>query len=416
MHMKEGKGSPSSHLKNAITYILNDEKTRGGDLVGGNSGVNGKEIFEAFLETKQFYQKEGKRQGYHFVISFEQFEATESQAYEVIENFCKKYFGDNYEYVFAIHNDKAHMHGHIIFNSVSRNTGNKFHSPNGDWGKNIQPLVDQCCMEQGLSPLAFDSTRKKGKHYAEYLAEKNSQISWKKIMVKDIDFAIAQSDSYFDFLVYMKKLGYEIRQGNSEVHGRYFTMKLVGGKKARRNYSLGVGYAMNDIKYKIEHKINERAYNNQWKRIKPTKLYSGYKKVNPYQLHRIRVLYQTARYQKRSIVKPLHASPYEIRKQLFSIEKMRESCRYLVRNNIRSEEELVARETHIKNQDVFLKADRKRAYQLKDSKEEIREITEEIRAIRNELKMIHYCRQPLENLNYRGVDVKKFTHITGRRI
>ena len=53
-HMKEvKKGHPSSHLKNAIRYILNPEKTEGMLLVGGNSGVTAEEVYRTFLATKE---------------------------------------------------------------------------------------------------------------------------------------------------------------------------------------------------------------------------------------------------------------------------------------------------------------------------------------------------------------------------
>ena len=37
----------------------------------------------------------------------------------VLEHFAKDVLGDDYEAVFAVHTDREHMHGHLIWNSVS---------------------------------------------------------------------------------------------------------------------------------------------------------------------------------------------------------------------------------------------------------------------------------------------------------
>lgn len=66
------------------------------------------------------------RQGYHFVISFEPGETDADEAYKITKEFAKKYLGENYDYVFATHTDKNHIHSHLIFNSVSRTDGYKY--------------------------------------------------------------------------------------------------------------------------------------------------------------------------------------------------------------------------------------------------------------------------------------------------
>ena len=84
------------------------------------------------------------------------------------KEFAKKYLGENYDYVFAIHTDKKHIHSHLIFNSVSRTDGYKYRYENGDWERYIQPVTDEICMEHGLKPLKFEENKKKGLSYAEW--------------------------------------------------------------------------------------------------------------------------------------------------------------------------------------------------------------------------------------------------------
>ena len=44
----------------------------------------------------------------------------------MLEHFAKNLLGDDYEAVYAVHTDKEHMHGHLIWNSVSMTTGKKY--------------------------------------------------------------------------------------------------------------------------------------------------------------------------------------------------------------------------------------------------------------------------------------------------
>ena len=39
--------------------------------------------------------------------------------------------------VYAVHNDKKHMHGHIVFNSVSFETGMKHECKKGEWKQDV---------------------------------------------------------------------------------------------------------------------------------------------------------------------------------------------------------------------------------------------------------------------------------------
>lgn len=140
-------------------------------------------------------------------------EATKEQAYNVIKDFCEEYLGENYDYVFAIHTDKEHMHGHIVFNSVSRTTGYKYRYEKGDWEKYIQPITDRICKKYGLPPLTYEKNNKIGKSYIAHSEEKKGRPNEEKIIRADIDYIIPLVKDWDDFIKQMKSLGYTIRQG-----------------------------------------------------------------------------------------------------------------------------------------------------------------------------------------------------------
>lgn len=77
-------------------------------------------VYQTFLRTKQLYEKPYGRQGYHYIIIFKPGEVKEEQVYKLVKRWCEEYLKDNYDYVFTLHNDHEHIHGHVIFNSVSR--------------------------------------------------------------------------------------------------------------------------------------------------------------------------------------------------------------------------------------------------------------------------------------------------------
>ena len=162
LNIMESEGrNPTTHLKNALEYIQNPDKTEECVLVGGINCLPDT-AFEQMEETKNIFNKTGKRQGYHVIISFSPEEkVTAEQAMYVLEHFAKDVLGDDYEAVYAVHTDREHMHGHLIWNSVSMTTGcqtahcgrQKLHF---DFGINTSPTVPYRHSPQALCGLTAD--------------------------------------------------------------------------------------------------------------------------------------------------------------------------------------------------------------------------------------------------------------------
>ena len=84
-----GNGYHGKHLKAAIDYIKNEEKTDGGRLVGG---INCQPDFayDKMKNTKVKFGKIDKRQAYHFIISFEEDNIDDDTAFKITERFAKE--------------------------------------------------------------------------------------------------------------------------------------------------------------------------------------------------------------------------------------------------------------------------------------------------------------------------------------
>ena len=210
LNIMESEGrNPASHLKNALEYIQNPDKTEECVLVGGINCLPDT-AFEQMEETKNIFHKTGKRQGYHVIISFSPEEkVTAEQAMYVLEHFAKDVLGDDYEAVYAVHTDREHMHGHLIWNSVSMTTGKKYNSPKSNWKNHLQPITNKYCDELGLSIMPAEYSRNP-KNISRDKWEK--EMSMKEIILRDAKMCAYAAGNVEHFKYLMKRLGYVFKK------------------------------------------------------------------------------------------------------------------------------------------------------------------------------------------------------------
>ena len=210
LNIMESEGrNPASHLKNALEYIQNPDKTEECVLVGGINCLPDT-AFEQMEETKNIFNKTGKRQGYHVIISFSPEEkVTAEQAMYVLEHFAKDVLGDDYEAVYAVHTDREHMHGHLIWNSVSMTTGKKYNSPKNNWKNHLQPITNKYCDELGLAIMPAEYSRNP-KNISRDKWEK--EMSMKEIILRDAKMCAYAAGNVEHFKYLMKRLGYVFKK------------------------------------------------------------------------------------------------------------------------------------------------------------------------------------------------------------
>ena len=210
LNIMESEGrNPASHLKNALEYIQNPDKTEECVLVGGINCLPDT-AFEQMEETKNIFHKTGKRQGYHVIISFSPEEkVTAEQAMYVLEHFAKDVLSDDYEAVYAVHTDREHMHGHLIWNSVSMTTGKKYNSPKSNWKNHLQPITNKYCDELGLSIMPAEYS-KNPKNIRRDKWER--EMSMKEIILRDAKMCAYASGNVEHFKYLMKRLGYVFKK------------------------------------------------------------------------------------------------------------------------------------------------------------------------------------------------------------
>ena len=210
LNIQESDGrNPASHLKNALEYIQNADKTEECVLVGSINCLPDT-AFEQMEETKNIFHKTGKRQSYHVIISFSPEEkVTAEQAMYVLEHFAKDVLGNDYEAVYAVHTDREHMHGHLIWNSVSMTTGKKYNSPKGNWKNHLQPITNKYCDELGLSIMPAEYS-KNPKNISRDKWEK--EMSMKEVILRDAKMCAYAAGNVEHFKYLMKRLGYVFKK------------------------------------------------------------------------------------------------------------------------------------------------------------------------------------------------------------
>lgn len=216
------EGNPAAHLKNALEYIQNPDKTEQCHLVGGVNCLPDS-AYEQMLDTKQVYGKSGKRQGYHVIISFPPKEmVTPEQARFVAEGFMGDVLCGEYEAVYGIHTDKEHTHIHIIWNSVNLVTGEKYYSPKGNWKNHLQPATNKYCEMLDLEIMPAEYAKNPvnmSKEKWEY------EQSFKNYILNDAKLCLSYAGSLEHFIFLMKRMGYEFK-GKDYLNVRIPGMKL----------------------------------------------------------------------------------------------------------------------------------------------------------------------------------------------
>ena len=106
-------------LEATIDYALNREKT---ERTCFETAVNcdRERVYQDMMDTKRRWGKaDRRRKGYHVIQSFAPGEITPEEAHAIGVELAQRLLGDRYEVVVSTHLNKAHLHSHLVFNSVS---------------------------------------------------------------------------------------------------------------------------------------------------------------------------------------------------------------------------------------------------------------------------------------------------------
>lgn len=218
-------------MRNVIEYVLRDDKVKQGyvEITGPYSAntINFDDIYRTWVNEKKLWDKDSGRMYAHNIISFHKDEqVTPEQVLEIGKEFCEQFF-PNHQCVIGVHQDKEHLHCHIVTNSVSYIDGLKLHQTKRDLEKQKE-FTNRLCLERGLT------VAEKGRHFDGSVIEQGELIAWSKdkynLLANDskksfvVDCAIAitetipESTSRDEFIIGMEEKGWSVQWEDNRKH------------------------------------------------------------------------------------------------------------------------------------------------------------------------------------------------------
>lgn len=318
LHTGKGRNF-SKAIRNVIGYVSNPKKTHHGELVTG-FGCNPETADGEFLLMKREYiAQTGRLRGkddviaYHLRQSFVPDEITPEEANRIGCELAKRFTHGQHAYVVATHEDRRHVHSHIIISAVNLDCDRKFRN---FWGssKAIRRLSDTLCIQNGLSII--EQPKGHSKSYNKWLGNE-AKTSQRDGLREALDAALARQPKDFEELLTMlQRGGWEVKRG------KRISLKGKGQERFKRLDSLGEDYSEAALRAIIagekEHHPREK------KTVQPMR------QVNL--LVDIQAKLQAGK-----------GAGYERWAKVFNLKQMAQTLNYLSENNLMNIEDLTAK-------------------------------------------------------------------------
>ena len=320
MPLHIGKGQTAGDaIKRVLGYIKAPMKTENGILVTSYGCTPQTAEAEFMLMRREYLTITGRRRGkndvlaYHLRQSFKPGEITPEEANRIGCELAKRFTHGQHAYVVATHEDRRHVHSHIIISAVNLDCDRKFRN---FWGssKAIRRLSDTLCIQNGLSII--EQPKGHSKSYNKWLGNE-AKTSQRDGLREAIDAALARQPKDFEELMTMlQRGGWEVKRG------KRISLKGKGQERFKRLDSLGEDYSEAALRAIIagekEHHPREK------KTVQPMR------QVNL--LVDIQAKLQAGK-----------GAGYERWAKVFNLKQMAQTLNYLSENNLMNIEDLTAK-------------------------------------------------------------------------
>ena len=407
---------PVRRLDRAVKYVMNKEKTTAVSLqdaldYAANRDKTEQSCFESsyactletaftdMRQTKERWHKSGGVQGYHLVQSFATGEVTPELAHQIAKGLADRVLGGRYEYVIGTHLNTGHIHSHIVWNSVSRIDGKKYHSNGKSYVMEIRAVSDELCRKYKLSVIDTENSNHVAKPYAEWLAEKNGQPTWRTAIRQDVDEAIQQSLTWRQFLNALERNGYEVRMGR-----KYPVLRPPGKERFVRFKTLGKRYTPEAIQTRILYPRSYRPYVENPPTIQHGRLHSGKKPRR--KLTGLRALYYRYLYELGALPRKPHRPSYAVRQDAYKLDQRIRQMEFLSKHNIDTLEQLETHRKALQTEIGQLQTKRKQLPKTDDVQSQHKSVNTVLKKLRQEERL---CRKIAEH----SIEVQQ--HLTEAR-
>ena len=395
---------PVRRLDRAVKYVMNKEKTTAVSLqdaldYAANRDKTEQSCFESsyactletafsdIRQTKERWHKSGGVQGYHLVQSFAAGEVSPELAHQIAKELAARVLGGRYEYVIGTHLNTGHIHSHIVWNSVSCVDGKKYRSNYKSYVTEIRAVSDALCRKYKLSVIDTENSNHVAKPYAEWMAEKNGQPTWRTAIRQDVDDAIQQSLTWRQFLGALEHKGYEVRMGR-----KYPVLRPPGKERFVRFKTLGKRYTPEAIRTRILYPRSYRPYVENPPTIQHGRLHSG---KNPHRkLTGLRALYYRYLYELGALPRKPSRSSYAVRQDAYKLDQRIRQVEFLSKHNIDTLEQLETYRKALQTEIGQLQTKRKQLPKTDDVQSQCESVNTALKQLRQEERL---CRKIAEH-------------------
>ena len=407
---------PVRRLDWAVKYVMNKEKTTAVSLqdaldYAANRDKTEQSCFESsyactletafsdMRQTKEHWHKSGGVQGYHLVQSFAAGEVTPELAHRIAKELADRVLGGRYEYVIGTHLNTGHIHSHIVWNSVSCVDGKKYRSNYKSYVTEIRAVPDELCRKYKLSVIDTENSNHVAKPYAEWLAEKNGQPTWRTAIRQDVDEAIQQSLTWRQFLNALDRKGYEVRMGR-----KYPVLRPPGKERFVRFKTLGKRYTPEAIQTRILYPQSYHPYVENPRTIKHGRLHSGKKPRR--KLTGLRALYYRYLYELGALPRKPRRPSYAVRQDAYKLDQRIRQMEFLSKNSIDTLAQLETHRKALQTEIGQLQTKRKQLPKTDDVQSQRESVNTALKQLRQEERL---CRKIAEH----SIEVQQ--HLTEAR-
>lgn len=389
----------SERLDITIDYAVNGDKTEQKLYVSGINCIPNTAFNEIKNVKKQFFKTTGI-QGFHGVQSFIVGEVTAEQAHKIGLQLAEELWGDRFQVIVSTHLNTDNIHNHFVLNSVSFLDGKRFCNTKKDYAL-MRKTSDRLCEEYGLNVLQQED---------KYIKYATSDL-YKELMRDSIDYAIANAKDYEQFIQILKDLDYIV----TDINGTLSIRRDPYKRNTRIERQFGYKYSKENIYKRILETQPEFPYSPE-----PYLLFSrSYERYNNEKQKHLQfkgtISYLIYQYEKLLGINTEIFSKSNITKMtpelIQAIKKMDEfskQVRFLSKNNINTEEELLNYEKLAYDRINPLKSERENLWkkhkrtknddERKNIENKIIEISKKITPLTEEIKHCNNIKLRLEKI------------------
>jgi hypothetical protein len=189
------------------------------------------------------------------IQSFAPGEVTPEQAMQIGEELCDRYLKGDYQYVIAVHNDKDHLHCHVIFNNTNLYNGLSFTTEHNQGRKSerawaeLREISDEICADHGISVISEPEKGHGVSHFERDMQKEGK--SWKDKLRVRIAEVMLYSRDFKDFLEKCSECGIEYVYKPSNKVKLKFRLSGDGQQKFTRADTLGADFTPERIAEQI---------------------------------------------------------------------------------------------------------------------------------------------------------------------